>query len=136
MRTKREAMDVWVYQYQRTLDFILPGEPVEKSYIESFNDHAGRILYFDLVCFCGACHQATDSTSFRGSFRGAGHDPIARGRARSFAYPASAQFLTRRPGGLTRRVAQDRMGKAESRKAPPASHRHAIRAALRDASPC
>jgi hypothetical protein len=31
MRTKREATEVWVYQYQRTLDFILPGKPVEKS---------------------------------------------------------------------------------------------------------
>lgn len=41
MRTKREATEVWVNQYQRTLDFILPGKPVEKSYIESFNDHAG-----------------------------------------------------------------------------------------------
>ena len=121
---------MWVYQYQRTLDFILPGKPVEKSYIESFNDHAGRILYFDLVCFCGACHQATDSTSFRGSFRGAGHDPIARGRARSFAYPASAQFLTRRPRGLTRCASRTIRWEKRNREAPPASHRYAIRAAL------
>ena len=70
MRTKREATEVWVYQYQRTLDFILPGKPVEKSYIESFNDHAGRILYFDLVCFCGHVIRRRTLPHFGGVFVG------------------------------------------------------------------
>ena len=32
-----KAMDVWAYQYRVQLDFIRPGNPVENSYIESFN---------------------------------------------------------------------------------------------------
>ncbi len=32
-----KAMDAWAYYFGVQLDFILPGRPVENSYIESFN---------------------------------------------------------------------------------------------------
>jgi hypothetical protein len=61
----------WVPRRARNLSVSEKTLPIKTAQGRLVNSVGHLVESFDLVCFCGACQQATDSTSFRQSFRGA-----------------------------------------------------------------